>query len=336
VRWGAVGWVRVWGLRISACGSILGLSVGIAACGGDSASGGVAVRVGDAAIAKPVVDHWVSVMAAGRLPNQGTPRYRALRSRATTFLIASQWLIGEAADRDVAVSDQEVKRGFRQREITAFPGGSAELRSFLQATGETVTDIELEVKVQLALAKLRRLVTNSAPAVTSAQVAKYYAQHMPRFAVPEQREVWITSRKTAAYGRDVKRQVAAGESFTKLALPETFGIAGDAGVQRRRGPLQQAISSARLNALIGPVHDGVDYFVFEVKKIVVPHHKTLSQVASGIAEQLARERRRMALIDFNASWAAKWSALTDCRSGYIATPCRQYRGPRELGLGFGV
>jgi hypothetical protein len=310
--------------------------VGVAACGGDSAPSGVVIRIGDAAIARPAVDHWVSVMAAGRSPSPGTPRYQVLRSRATTYLIAARWLIGEAADRGVGVSGQEVKRGFRERESAAFPGGNSELRDFLRATGETVTDIEFEVKVQLALAKLRRLVANGAPAVTSAQVAKYYARHRRRFAVEEQREVWITNTKTAAAARDVMRRVAAGKSFATVAQPETFGIAYDAGTERRRGPLQEAISSARLNALSGPVHDRVDYFVFEVKKIVPAHHKTLGQVAGAIAKQLTRERRRRALAVFNERWATKWTALTDCRPGYIATPCRQYRGPRELELGFGV
>jgi hypothetical protein len=330
--------VRGRGLAWGCWGGVVGLVVGFAACGSgsDRAPSVAAVRVGHVAIATPTVDHWVSVLAAGRSPSPGTPRYRTLRSRAVTFLIASQWLIGEATDRGVAVSDREVKRGFREREIASFPGGSSELRDFVHATGETVADIEFEVKARLALARLRRLVASSAPPVTSAQVAKYYTHYRRRFEVPEQREVWITNTKTSAAAHDVKRRAAADKSFASVAQPENFGIAHDAETQRRRGPLQEAIASARLNELSGPVHDRVDYFVFEVKKIVPAHHKPLSRVASVIAKQLTRERRRKALAAFNVSWATKWTALTDCRRGYIVAPCRQYQGPKKLELGFGV
>jgi foldase protein PrsA len=312
---------------------LLGVVLGLSACG--AASDGVAVRVAHTAIAKSTVDHWVSVMAAGRAPHAETQRYSALRQRATIYLIASQWLIGEASERRIRISKQELRRRVAARQNASFPGGSGELRAFLKATGQTSDDIELEARTQLALAKLLRLAADGAAPVSPGQIAQFYQQHRRRFTSPEEREVEIVNRKTAAAASGVEGEGAKGKGFAS-AHPETFRTPNEAAAESRRGPLQKAIFSARRNVLTGPIKDHVDYFVFEVRKIVPARRKTLSEVQSAIAKQLTDERRSAAVASFAAAWTRKWSRRTDCRSQYVVELCRQYGGHKSFELGFGI
>jgi foldase protein PrsA len=323
---------RPW--RAGALAVALALTLGLAACGG-SGSGAVAVQVGHVKITQAMVAHWVAVMAGGRAPSADSPRYRLLRQRVLTYLISSQWLIGEAAQRGIVVSDREVGRRSRQIEEASFSGDNAEVQAFLKATGQRSSDVELQARTQLALTKLLGAVTSQAVPVTPAEVASYYRQHSGRYVIPEERQVKIINRKTAAAAREVKRGGVAGKSFG-FAHSETFRTPNEAAAESRRGPLQKAIFSAKPSMLVGPVKDHVDYFVFELERIVPARRELLSEVKSAIARQLTNERRRRALASFDRAWTTKWSALTDCRPGFVVMSCKQYHGRRTLEVGFGV
>jgi hypothetical protein len=209
------------------------------------------------------------------------------------------------------------------------------MQAFLKATGQTSSDVELQARTQLALAKLSQAVVSHAARVTPAEVATYYRQHRGRFVLPEEREVKIINRKTAVAANEVKEGGAAGKSF-RFAHRETFRTPNEAAAESRRGPLQKAIFSARPNVLVGPVKDHVDYFVFELERIVPPRRKTLGEVKSAISQRLTDELRRNALAAFEAAWTRKWSALTDCHAGYVVMPCQRYHERTALALGFGI
>ena len=87
----------------------------------------------------------------------GPGRDRALRRQAVELLITAQWLIGEAASRGIAITGLEVRREIDIIEHVDFLGGLRELREFVKPTGQTVADVELHAKVEIARAKLRQL-----------------------------------------------------------------------------------------------------------------------------------------------------------------------------------
>jgi len=307
----------------------------LAACGG-GAAGGVAIRVGASAIATTTVDHWTGVMAGGRLSGIGKQRRERLRRSAAELLISAAWSTGEAAARGLTISAGELQRQLQAKERAEFPGGGAELQAFSEATGESVADLELEVKVAWAVSQLRELIARDTPPVTRTEVAAYYRDHRQRFAVPERREVVMTNRKTWAKAIAVRREMAAATDLRKIAQTETFAIAPTLAAERRMRPMESAMATARPHTLVGPVKQRVDYFVFEVKRIIPAHQEQLGQVSGAIASQLAAEHRAHAFAAFEQAWATKWTARTSCRSGYVVAPCRQYRGARELELGFGL
>src|SRR5690349_21524901 len=106
----------------------------LAGCGGGSSSTSSAVPVSPAAaptqnasvssadavalvsgapIAKVSYRHWLAVEQTGGTSNAG--------HRALGFLITSEWVLGEAAARHIAVSEAEVKQRFAHLVRKSFP-----------------------------------------------------------------------------------------------------------------------------------------------------------------------------------------------------------------------
>jgi Raf kinase inhibitor-like YbhB/YbcL family protein len=102
-------------------------------------------------ISKSSYDHWLAVeQADGAKSNTG--------HRALSFLITSQWVIGEAATRGISVSDAEVKDRFAQIAKQSFPKAGA-LKQFLAKSGESEADLLARVKVELLESRIAAKVT---------------------------------------------------------------------------------------------------------------------------------------------------------------------------------
>lgn len=329
--------LRALARRLAALGAVIVAAAGLSACGGDSHDAAVA-RIGGVAITQATIDHWMSVLAPRRVvPREGL-QHQALEQHALGFLISSQWQIDEAAERGMKVSSSEVRAQLAKKKRQQFSGGEAEFDEVLKATGQTSADLMLETAAELASAKLHQMVVGGLPPISEAEIASYYDRHRQRFAVPERRELEITNRKTAAAAEIVRREWAAGRRLASTSkrywveLPSSSSEADESPALRlaAREAIQRehAIFSAKPNVVTGPVRLRVDYYVFEVKKILPATHVPLAQVKDAIGKQLAQERERRALAAFIKEWRARWTARTDCGSGYVMQKCRRYAGTR--------
>jgi hypothetical protein len=319
----------------SASGAALIAVVGLAACGGGT-SGSVVVRVGQTAITKTTVDHWMATMAGGRTVRDPSRKEdQPLRQQALSSLISSQWLIDEAAGQGLRVSDQEVEQRFKEKNNTSFPGGEAEFQEFLKATGRKVSDFMFEVKAELAASKIRQLVAGREPKITQAQIARYYSQNKQRFAFPERRYFDIDNLLYEAAARQVIREVErGGKNFAEMAIHESLERPSGAHVGSGKEAIERAVFSAKPNVLGGPVRLYGDYSLFEVRRIVAATQQTLAQVQSSIEKRLAAKQRRQTLAELVRALRKRWISRTDCRPGYVVPNCRQYTGPivPEVGI----
>jgi phosphatidylethanolamine-binding protein (PEBP) family uncharacterized protein len=144
----------------------------LAGCGGGSSTSTPAVPVSPAAsptnsaavssadavafvsrtpIAKASYAHWLAVETA--LGASGSPSHQALG-----FLITSEWVLGEAAARHIAVSEAEVKQRFAQVVHKSFPKGGT-LKKYLAKSGETEADLLARIKVELLAQRIAAKVT---------------------------------------------------------------------------------------------------------------------------------------------------------------------------------
>jgi parvulin-like peptidyl-prolyl isomerase len=303
---------------------------GFVACGG-GATDRVVARVGQVGISESAVKHWMSVMAGGGQKTRDPLKrgHSALREQALSFLISSEWLIGEATRQGVAPSKREID-GWLERKKASFPGGNAEYREFLGSIGQTDEDVLLEAKAELASANIRQLVTSRAPKVTPAEIAEYYRRNRNQFAVPERRELESTNRKNVTEIDKIKREVETGGIFTngisRWSVERTnTGTPDNSKEGRERRAFDRAIFTAKPNVIVGPVRRGPDYFLLMIKQITPGSMQPLRQAQNAIKQQLTAERQRQALAQFIKEWRQRWTARTDCKPGYVIQKCRQYK-----------
>jgi phosphatidylethanolamine-binding protein (PEBP) family uncharacterized protein len=115
-----------------------------------SASDAVAIVAG-VPIAKSGYEHWLAVER--KLGVTGNPSHQVLG-----FLITSEWVIGEAAARKIAVSEAEVKRRFAQLVHQSFPKPGS-IKAYLARSGETEGDLLARIKVELLASHIGARVT---------------------------------------------------------------------------------------------------------------------------------------------------------------------------------
>jgi PPIC-type PPIASE domain/SurA-like N-terminal domain len=298
----------------------------MASCNGTT--NGVVARVGNMVITRTTLDHRLAILAGGRLPANPTgEQFRAIRRQALESLISSDWVIGEAMSRGIDVSDREVQQAIAKRE-RAYPGGAPEFRAFLKATNQTMPDVRLEARTELASLKLRQNVIGTVAKVTSTQIARYYRDHQQSFTIPEERRVAISNRKSRAAADKLRRQVEAGGSLLSRHQREVGEVSLTVrSALHRRNELETAIYQARPHELTGPVLvGGYTYYLFRVTKVVPARRRPRSEVYDLIRKRLATDAVRRKLSTSVETWRARWIAATDCRPQYVMQKCRQYRG----------
>ena len=107
--------------------------------------------VGSQAITGAPYLHWLVVAEkSAEPPAKGQPRQTAteLRDEVLGFLISSEWVLGEAGERHIAVSDAEVRRQFDRLRAQQFPH-RREFERFLRESGETIADLLFRVRLNL-------------------------------------------------------------------------------------------------------------------------------------------------------------------------------------------
>jgi hypothetical protein len=114
--------------------------------------------VGSEAIDGATFSHWATVSRNSHgPPAKGVPAPSAAETRneVLSFLITSDWVIGEARDLHVGVSTAQVRRQFDRVEGQQFPK-RREFRAFLRSTGETVADLLFRVRLNLLSDRIQR------------------------------------------------------------------------------------------------------------------------------------------------------------------------------------
>lgn len=291
------------------------VAVGLAACAHSSGET-TAVRVGDATIGKVAVDHWAVTMQ-GEDPGSSSPAQTPQR-RATAFLISSQWLLGEAAAEGMAVSRQETERALAKR-IGSYANGESEFRQFLQLKGQTVADVKLEAELELAAAKIRRVLASKAGDITKAHVAAYYRQHKSSFVNAAKRQVELVYTQSQAAALRIKREAEHGRAIS--GQPRSEPLVYTNGLHYALTPV---VFAATPHMPTGPVRIGNNYFVFEVDQVMPARQQTLAQAEESIEQQLAGERKRTTLDAFLSAWTKRWIPRTDCLAGPLQSICKQY------------
>ncbi len=190
-----------------------------------------------------------------QLKTQCEQQYKALQQQVLGFLISADWVVGQAEEQGVKVSDKEVEAQFNKLKKQQFPK-EAEFQKFLATTGQTISDLLLRVKLSMLSTKIQEKVTKDAKkAVNEAAVAKYYNEHKSLYGKPESRDLRLILTKTEAEAAQAKKEIESGKSFASVAKSKSIDpISKDKGGETPgvvKGQEQKALSEAVFAAKTG-------------------------------------------------------------------------------------
>jgi phosphatidylethanolamine-binding protein (PEBP) family uncharacterized protein len=132
-----------------------------------SASDAVATVAG-VPISKAGYSHWLAVEQ--KLGAAGSPSHQALG-----FLITSEWVLGEASARHLAVSEAEVKQRYAQLVRQSFPKAGS-LQKYLAKSGETEADLLARIKIELLASRIAAKITAGRSAARHAAMLSAFEQ----------------------------------------------------------------------------------------------------------------------------------------------------------------
>jgi foldase protein PrsA len=250
--------------------------------------------------------------------------YTTKRGETQQFLITAAWIEGEAADRDVKVSDAEVKKRFDTERQRSFPKDKVYV-AFLKASANTQENLLYRTKIAMLSEKLREKVLKGTDKVSDAQIANYYNKNKIRFAVPETRDVRIVLTKTEAQAKKAKSALDGGQSFKAVAAKYSIDQATkDSGGVRKgvpKGQQEKSLDTAEFtapkNKIVGPVKTQFGYYVFQVTQITPRKQQPLStESKASIKKLLINQQQQTTLDKFVKGFEKKWKDRTVCQKGY--------------------
>ena len=356
--------------RLLCLAALSAAAVVVAGCGNSVPSNSVA-KVGDTPITKTEFDRWLKNAAMGQqqgggasvpdppnfekcvaglkkspqpkgagkpkdadLRKQCKQQYDQLKSEVMQFLIQAQWVQQEAEERDVKVSDSEVKRSFEDQKRQAFPK-EADYRKFLKSSGMSEDDILFRVKLDTLQTKLTQQVTEDKVKVSEADLKEYYEKNKKRFAQPERRDLNVVLTKTKAKADQAKGQLQGGKSFKSVAKGFSIDQASKAqggklpdytkGQQDRA--LGNAVFATKRGELEGPIKTQFGYYVFEVSKIKKATQQSFEQAKETIRNVLRQQRESRALNAFIKEFREEYKDKTNCADDFRVAECKN--GPKE-------
>jgi hypothetical protein len=284
---------------------LLGAAADVGACGG-GAGDPVVVRVGDSAITKSALTRRISALAPGH-EAPDPPHYSACITGRRALSL----------DAEASVLREECAQQYRALRNRA-------LRSLISAAW-----LREEARERGVAPSRLQALFEGAPAVSRAEISRYYHRHVLRFERPEVREIAIVENlPSAAAARALKRRIESGASGAGLPLHESLQRPLDFAQLGEKQVTYGAIFAAAPRVLSNPTLLRGLYSLFKVTQITPASRQPLERVQRAIAQTLGAQRRRSALAHAVLVWRRRWSARTACSPGYVVQKCRGYRGAK--------
>jgi len=343
----------------------------VVGCGNDVPPNAVA-KVGDSVITQSEFDKWLRTASAGQstgghevavpdppdfqkcvaakakqpvakgqqkpsnadLKKQCEDEYETLRREVMQFLIQAEWVLQEADQQGVEVSDKEVERSLEEQKDASFPNEKA-YQEFIKSSGMSEKDILFRVKLDQLQQKLTQKITESAEKVSDEDIADYYDKRKQDFAQPERRDLRVVLTKNEAKADEARSAIEGGQSFAQVAKQYSIDEASKAqggklpavakGQQEKA--LDQAVFAAKKGELTGPVKTQFGWYVFEVTKVQPASQQSLDESKETIRNLLRSERQQKTLNDWIKDFREDYRADTSCADDYRVAECEN--APKE-------
>src|SRR5436190_11422244 len=278
--------------------------------------------------AKQPVPKGAKKPTAAQLKTQCKQQYDALKQQVMQFLVSAEWIQQEAEKQGVKVSDKEVQKQFADQKKQSFQKPE-DYKKFLQNSGMTEADLLFRVKLDVISNDVRSKIIKGKDKVSDAQVSSYYNKNKQRFAQPERRDLLVVLTRTKAKADAAKAALASGQSWASVAKKYSIDEASKAqggklpGVAKgqQEKAFDDAIFSAKKNAITGPIKTQFGYYLFKVSKVTPASQQTLAQTKETITNLLKSQNQQKALTEFVKTFRKDYAKKTKCSKAYVIPDC---------------
>jgi foldase protein PrsA len=264
---------------------------------------------------------------AAELANQCRKAYEQIKANVMDYLIKAEWTRQEAKERDIVISDAQVKRVVAK----AQEGGLLDTTT-LKRAGLGEKQLLARVRQNQLQARITEQVTQQAREISSQDITDYYRQHKTEFVLPERRKARIVITGTRARAQAARRALRAGQSWKSVASEYSLHPSRNAGgrVTAEQEPedkagLGVALFRARSGELRGPVRYEDQWAVFVAGEQLRSRQVPLEQAREEIVERLRDARLKQAIAAYNREYREK----TTCADGFKVPACENGPKPSE-------
>ncbi len=298
--------------------AIIALAVfAVTSGGGSDVPDGAVARVGAAQITEQELDHWQEVYTASATASGGAaPSAKEARQAAFGVLVGAVWVIQEAKDQDVSVSDKEITAsidGYFQQTGATGPQDRAAIQKQLGTTGD---DMRFQQKVALLAAELQKRATDKVKPPSAAEIQKVYEAEPGRWAKPSERDVEVIITAEKAKAEEAKAALEKGEDYDTVDKKYSATAGQGKLAKLKNGEsgdvLDRAVFSAPVDQVSGPVDTGAGFLVFRVTKSTPLPEQSLEQASKAIAASLTATAKRKAAADYIEGLRGRWKGRTTC------------------------
>ena len=271
------------------------------------------------------------------VPSTDDPQYKLLADAAESDLILSRWVLGEADERGIEISDREIDDELEKIKEQQF-GSDKAFEKFLEDSGFTLDEAKDRIKLQLVSDRIQKAVLPEEPEVTDDEIEAYYNENIAQFEQPETRDVRVILTKTEdeanqaldALGTDPDSK--AWEDVAKKfsideATKSTGGLRQAVVAGQSEPALDEQIFSAEPNTLVGPFEGDAGFYVIDVEKVTPAQTTPLEDATEQIKQTLIATRQQEIATEFQSDFQTKWIARTFCAEGYRIDRCSNAEPP---------
>jgi hypothetical protein len=305
---------------IVALATIVFMVHALCGCGGSSA---VVVNVAGNSITKSTFDHWTAIAGGSA----------AASKRALGFLIASQWLMSEAAELGIHANDREAQTQLEQvaydkREGIKYDGLPSGDLTFFFARARGRLDRLWLMRLAIMSAQVRRRqLADTEQRIKRHEIVAYYTQHKSLFVLPEQRDIqWIVTYSEPTLQKAV-REIRAGKNFVTVARRVSLDPPTRKGMVYATEPekdFARHVFAAKPHVLSGPFQQVQNHYMLEVTKVTPARLQSLAEVEVSIRRRLAA---RWVSTQLPRLLRQKWTVKTACTISILVVSCR-WSAPR--------
>jgi len=271
-----------------------------------------------------------------KAPAPDDPQYQALHDQALQSLILAVWVEGEAKDRGITVTQDDIDSELANIKKQSF-SSEAEFNKFVKQSKFTDADVQEQVKLTLLRDRLEQAIVKQ-PTISDDEIEKFYDVNIDSFKQPASRDVRVILNSSQAQAEQAKKALESDDSdasWKKVASQYSQDQATKdrggllEGLTEGQGDpqLEDQAFSASEGAIVGPFKTDRGYYVLQVAKITPETTQPLDQASAAIKQQLVSAKQQQIAADFQTDFTDKWTARTICAEGQEIALCSNYVAP---------